>query len=281
MSISMADPLSFISDVCGALKKLKRTGWVRHSIPLPESDADHMHRCAMCAMLVGQPADPRDAWAYEISPHYHPRHVDTVKLLRMAVTHDLCEALAGDITPLCDPTLVDSKHAKEDQAMAAIQQVVGGSLGQELYDLWNEYEEQTTVEAIYCKDIDKFEMVVQAWEYEKEHLQSPDQVDTSKKTTEQSTRPPTAKKQKGDHATTNSKQHVDHRTDVFSEPLRGFFISTNKAIKTPLFRRLDRELRQRRTTFLIEKGWPVADEEQQIPLPPPKPADSKQNPPDA
>ena len=37
--------------------------------------------------------------------------------------------------------------------MQAIQKVVGGSLGEELYQLWKEYEEQITVEAIYCKDI--------------------------------------------------------------------------------------------------------------------------------
>jgi len=39
--------------------------------------------------------------------------VDKVRLLRMTVTHDLCEALAGDITPYCDASLVASKHDKE------------------------------------------------------------------------------------------------------------------------------------------------------------------------
>jgi putative hydrolases of HD superfamily len=152
----MSDSLSFISDVCGALKKLKRTGWVKHSIPLPESDSDHMHRCAMCALLVSQPADPRDHYDTPETEVYHPSKVDTTRLLRMAVTHDLCEALAGDITPFCDPTLVNSKHEKEDQAMRAIQKVVGDPLGEELYGLWKEYEELKTVEAIYCKDIGEF-----------------------------------------------------------------------------------------------------------------------------
>ena len=148
------DSLSFISDICGALKKIKRTGWVKHQIPLPESDADHMHRCAMCAMLVSQePVDPRDSYDTPETELYHPSNVNTTKLLRMAVTHDVCEALAGDITPFCDPSLVASKHEKENQAMQAIQKVVGGSLGEELYQLWKEYEEQITVEAIYCKDI--------------------------------------------------------------------------------------------------------------------------------
>lgn len=147
------DSLSFIMEICGVLKKLKRTGWIKHKIPLPESDSDHMHRCAMCAMLVSQPPDPRDNYTTFETRQYHPSRVDTTRLLRMAVTHDLCEALAGDITPLCDPTLVKTKHAKEEQAMRAIQKVVGGPLGEELYGLWKEYEDLTTVEAIYCKDI--------------------------------------------------------------------------------------------------------------------------------
>ena len=85
------DALSFISDICGQLKKIKRTGWVRHKVPLPESDSDHMHRCAMCALLLSQPPDPRDD--YSTSPQFHPDNVDKMKLLKMAVTHDLCESL--------------------------------------------------------------------------------------------------------------------------------------------------------------------------------------------
>eukprot|EP00439_Symbiodinium_sp_Y106_P069036 s101_g11.t2 len=156
------DALSFISDICGTLKRLKRTGWVMRKIPLPESDSDHMHRCAMCAMLLTQPADQRDDYTASGMEKFHPEKVDKVRLLRMAVSHDLCEALAGDITPYCNPTLVASKHEKEKEAMQAIRKVVGDPLGHELFELWAEYEELKTVEAIYCKDIDKFEMVVQA-----------------------------------------------------------------------------------------------------------------------
>lgn len=36
--------------------------------------------------------------------------------------------------------------------MQAIRKVVGDPLGSELYELWKEYEELETVEAIYCKD---------------------------------------------------------------------------------------------------------------------------------
>ena len=140
-ALEASSGLCFVSDVCGALKKLKRTGWVVSGVPLPESDADHMHRAAMCALLVGQPPDPRDDYEGP-NARFHPDRVDCQRLLRMAVTHDLCEALAGDITPNCPAAVQASKHEKEGQAMAAIRAVVGDPLGAELYGLWAEYEAQ-------------------------------------------------------------------------------------------------------------------------------------------
>jgi len=240
-----SDALSFISDICGTLKKLKRTGWVMRKVPLPESDSDHMHRCAMCAMLLTQPPDPRDDYSAD-AQRFHPDKVDKVRLLRMTVTHDLCEALAGDITPYCDASLVASKHDKEEQAMQAIRKVIGDPLGMELYELWKEYEELRTVEAIYCKDIDKFEMVVQAFEYEKDHLQPREKVGNS-------------------DPLSNSVQLAPESSlpTVCEEPLRRFFISTNSAVKTPLFRRLDKELRARREAMLEERGWKVTSDERQ------------------
>ena len=238
------DGLSFVSDICGALKKIKRTGWVARRVPLPESDADHMHRCAMCALLLSQPADPRDDYASggDDVARFLPDRIDTTKLLRMALTHDLCESLAGDVTPFCDPTLVAGKHDKEDQAMVAIREVVGDPLGRELYGLWKEYEDQRTAEAIYCKDIDKFEMVVQAYEYEKEHLLPRNQAASSP----------------GQDSTANGES-----AGVLREPLRSFFITTNSVIRTPLFQRLDKELRERRQKMLWEKGWDVTGPEKQ------------------
>ncbi|CAK9116529.1 unnamed protein product [Durusdinium trenchii] len=221
------DALSFVSDICGTLKKLKRTGWVMRKVPLPESDSDHMHRCAMCAMLLTQPPDPRDD--YSGAERFHPD-----------------KALAGDITPYCNADLVASKHQKEDQAMQAIRKVVGDPLGSELYELWKEYEELETVEAIYCKDIDKFEMVVQAFEYEKEHLKPASEVGNA-----------------DPHRNSVPSDPESALPTVCEEPLRRFFISTNSAMKTPLFRRLDRELRERREVMLKERGWAATADEQQ------------------
>ena len=51
---------------------------------------------------------------------------------------------------------------------------------------------------------------------------------------------------------------------MIEEPLRGFFISANYAIRTPLFKRLDKELRERREVMLKERGWEVTQQERQL-----------------
>ena len=41
------------------------------------------------------------------------------------------------------------------------------SSADEMRALWAEYEEATSPEALFVKDLDKYEMIVQAFEYEK------------------------------------------------------------------------------------------------------------------
>mmetsp|Transcript_43353 Transcript_43353/g.131882 ORF Transcript_43353/g.131882 Transcript_43353/m.131882 type:complete len:387 (-) Transcript_43353:77-1237(-) len=334
---SFPDQLRFLSTIVGSLKLIKRTGWVRSGIPLPESDADHMHRCALTSMLVSQPRHPDDIALYERGEEFRRYDhrggmVDAGKLLRMAVTHDLCESLAGDVTPHCHATLVESKEAKENAAMEEIRRVVGDPLGGELYGLWREYEDQETVEAIYCKDIDKFEMVCQAYEYERDHLafhsdereeevrggqeetegkgvdKKEEKGETAKGTSDRNedggkgsndggdgflatSEPPVAKKPRtspSDDGETTKTQEETKQNDAptsqtneddglhlppkicsettdaaLSEPLRTFFVSTSSVMKTPLFRRLDGELRTKREDLLRGRGWTVTEEERQ------------------
>lgn len=242
---STTDALTFLSQICGKLKRIKRTGWIRHKVPLPESDSDHMHRCAMCALLLtSQPPDPKDDYTYTLPEYqkFHPSLINSSKLIKMAMTHDLCESIAGDITPFCDANVVNSKHDNEKEAMKEIRNVVGDPLGLELYELWKEYEEQETIEALYCKDIDKFEMVMQAYEYELEHLAF----------------------KKDCNENENDDGGIEDESNKYTiTPLRTFFITTNNKMKSPLFRRLDAELRQKREALMKERGWEVTQEERQ------------------
>ena len=66
----------------GRLKALPRQGWVDRGIPSPESVADHTYRSAMMAWLLGGAAG-----------------LDTNRLVKLALLHDLPEVEAGDATP--------------------------------------------------------------------------------------------------------------------------------------------------------------------------------------
>ena len=88
----------------------------------------------------------------------------------MALVHDLAEALCGDITPTQKIPKIE-KHEIEKRALDEMLVVLEGSLAsQEIMDLWKEYEEEESEIALFVKDVDKFEMILQAFEYEKRKL---------------------------------------------------------------------------------------------------------------
>ena len=252
-SLPSQSPLTFVLDVCGVLKRLKRTGWVKRQVPWPESDADHMHRVALTSMLYHQNDASSQHLDFTNCPELDPTNIDPNHLLRMALTHDLCEAMAGDVTPYCAAELVQSKEMAEQAAMEHIARIVGEPLGSQLAGLWREYEDQQTPTAIIVKDIDKFEMLVQATEYEQEHLLP--RGDTNVDPLQDST------------ATTSSinpgekERRTNELPTIGEEPLRQFFQNCQGQMKTPLYRKLDAELRERRRNMLLAKGWDITEAE--------------------
>ncbi len=228
-----------------------------------------MHRCAMCALLLTtQPPHPDDD--YTTFPEFHPDQIHKEKVMKMALTHDLCEAIAGDVTPFCKKEMVLNKQNSERLAMEEIRKVVGDPLGLELFELWKEYEEQTSIEALYCKDIDKFEMIMQAYEYEEEHLIMNEKKDGSNSSSNGGSRNGVVKDDEDGSVIVKKKQKIEennnggHDETVQNgciEPLRSFYITTNGKMKSPLFKRLDAELRQKREHLLKERGWEVTDKE--------------------
>ncbi|KAG2182036.1 hypothetical protein INT43_006962, partial [Umbelopsis isabellina] len=147
----MSNPTNVIKflHIIENLKRTKRTGWVDSGIQKPESIADHMHRMGVMAMLIDDPT------------------LDREKCIKMAIVHDLAEAVVGDITPHAGVSK-DEKYRQERTAIESYQSLLGDSnMAKEITSLWQEYEDAATPEALLVKDLDKFEMIVQALEYEK------------------------------------------------------------------------------------------------------------------
>lgn len=147
-----SSPLSFLH-VIERLKTTPREGWRRFDIKNGESIADHMYRMAVTCMLC--PVE---------------MGLDKDRCVKLALVHDMAEALVGDITPP-DNVPKDEKYRRELESMTYIcEQLLrpmSAAIADEFMGLWTEYETGETREALFVKDVDKFELLVQCIEYEK------------------------------------------------------------------------------------------------------------------
>ncbi|KAF6364538.1 HD domain containing 2 [Rhinolophus ferrumequinum] len=131
----------------GQLKRVPRTGWVYRNVERPESVSDHMYRMAVMALVTKDD------------------HLNKDRCVRLALVHDLAECIVGDIAP-ADNIPKEEKHRREEEAMKQLTQLLSKDLGKELYELWEEYETQSSAEAKFVKQLDQCEMILQASEYE-------------------------------------------------------------------------------------------------------------------
>ena len=129
----------------GRLKTIERTGWVESGIESAESVADHSYRTALAAMVLSDSLG-----------------LDTGKAMRMALLHDLAEAETGDITPSMKQ---DNHQQMEDRAMEKMLDTLDEPLSGLYLETWREYQEKTSPESKLVHDMDKIEMVLQAYEY--------------------------------------------------------------------------------------------------------------------
>ncbi|CAN9158242.1 unnamed protein product [Alternaria alternata] len=138
------------------LKTTKRAGWQRFHIGDGESISDHMYRMSILTMMAPAPLSSK---------------LDIARCCRMAVIHDMAEALVGDITPV-DGVSKEEKSRREAETMDYICTTLlgkfnGGLNGQDIRAIWQEYEDSKTPESLFVHDIDKIELLVQMVEYER------------------------------------------------------------------------------------------------------------------
>lgn len=89
----------------------------------------------------------------------------------MALVHDMAESLVGDITPM-DNVAKEEKNRREATTMdyltgTLLGAVDGGMQGRGMREVWQEYEDNETLEAKFVHDVDKMELLLQMVEYEK------------------------------------------------------------------------------------------------------------------
>ena len=142
---SLRDLVKFFKTV-GRLKTTPRSGWVEVGIRQPESVADHTFRTSILCMIYSD-----------------LEGLDQLKLLKMALIHDLPETITGDLTP--SRKTAESKR-KEETAMKQILDLLPKKQRENYMTIWNEYQECKTEEAKAVRQLEKVEMALQAKEYE-------------------------------------------------------------------------------------------------------------------
>jgi putative hydrolase of HD superfamily len=114
-----------------------------------ESVAEHTWRMALMAVLI----EP-----------LLTQPIDTARLLKMIIIHDLVEAEARDVSALDvirDPSIKIQKAKQEQQAIENIRRALIDTNGQEIYDLFYEFEHKETYEAKVANALDKMEAQLQ------------------------------------------------------------------------------------------------------------------------
>lgn len=139
--------------IVGQLKKIARKGWVSWAgVKNPESVADHIFRCAILAMCLSD-----------------LRGLNTEKIVRMMLLHDLHEALIGDYDYFDRKRIGQTKIKRNQrQAIKNIFSDLPKTINEKYRLLAEEYHRQESKEAKFVRQIDQIEMMMQALEYEEE-----------------------------------------------------------------------------------------------------------------
>ena len=141
------------------LKNVPRQGWKEKlGINNPESVAEHSYSTSVMSMIISD-----------------LEGLNSEKIIKMALLHDLAESIIGDITP--DQITKNEKINKENHAMKQILKNLPNKITESYFEIWNEYQENSSQEAKLIHDIDKLEMAFQAKFYQnngisKEKLQT-------------------------------------------------------------------------------------------------------------
>lgn len=178
---SMKNLINFFIKV-GKIKRMKQRGLVFRGVKDPVTVAAHSFREALMGWVLNE--------AEEIK-------LNTKKILKIVLLHDLCAGYAGDITPY-KPFLPKKrkpkkelfkrwvrfskkekekffleKHKREWKAIKELTSELPENLKKEMRNLWSEYERGSTKEGRFIQQLDMLENLFQALEYWKEDKNFP------------------------------------------------------------------------------------------------------------
>ncbi len=146
------------------LKRTVRSGWPYYGVRDAESVAEHSFGVAFLTIIL---VDELKARGFEL---------DAEKAIRMAVLHEIGESRISDLH-LEARIWLGFEHVSKAEA-AAVEAVLSqiGENGKPLMELWREFEDGESVEAVVVRAADKIEMMLQGLEYEAEGYRALDPI---------------------------------------------------------------------------------------------------------
>ncbi|MEM3397495.1 MAG: HD family hydrolase [Nitrososphaerota archaeon] len=142
------DYLLEINDILSRLKEVRRTGWVERGVEDPESVADHSFNVVALSIIL---ADARG--------------LDVAEVARMAILHDLPEAVIGDLTPSQKREKLSELGRIEDEIIKSLAGLMPREVGDKYLQAWRKLVEGRSPEAKLVRLVDKLEMGLQATRY--------------------------------------------------------------------------------------------------------------------
>lgn len=134
--------VNFLFEI-GGIRHIQRM-WQRFNTPQLANLAEHHFRVFWLAMIIAS----------------HEENVDTGKVAKMAILHDIAESRTGDVD------LISRQYVERKEEMAIKDMLAGTGIEDEFFQLWEEYEARETIEAKIVKDADNlevdFELIEQA-----------------------------------------------------------------------------------------------------------------------
>ena len=171
--ILMKEKLNFLIKI-NKLKETPRTGWVLRNVKNPETIAEHIFRVAIASWILSA-----------------KRGLNVKRAIKVALSHDLCEVYAGDVTPffyyinlpkdkkkrkeVLKKWVRLSKKEKEKRGKKKFEKEKKGllrliknlkpKLRRDIFSNWFDYEKGVSKEGRFVKQVDKIETLIQAVEY--------------------------------------------------------------------------------------------------------------------
>jgi putative hydrolase of HD superfamily len=135
----LARQIEFIAE-CDKLKEIFRQT-INTESRRAENDAEHSWAFALCVLVLAEHANEK---------------IDVLRVLKMAIVHDLVEIDAGD-TFAYDATAAANQHEREAHAADRIFGLLPPDQAKEFRALWDEFEARATPEAKFAHACDRFQ----------------------------------------------------------------------------------------------------------------------------